>query len=393
MTTVALNRAEWTRIQAHFEAKRAWRLRGDGALADMPQTICLAVNNYCFMRCAMCDVGQSVKDKGLREEGLFFFQRQTGREGAFFLPLDAIKSLIDDVAPARPTIRANFLEPLIRDDICDIAEYTRGRGLDFYIITNGYLLPKRAHDLVRAGTRSIRVSMDGPREVHNRIRGLPDSFDNTLSGLALVVEEKKRRGLDFPLLGVCLTIQDANHDRLLDFYRELHASGLAAEVYVAFNHLKYNTEDEATEQNRLYPQYFALTKSSLRGTDLSHLNSDVVFEQIAAIRAEFPGDQFKYHFNPLLATRAEMREWYDPNAWVRPDATCHVPWIIAQVFYDGSVGINGRCVSPSFGNILEKPFSEVWNSAEAQQFRRTLVQAPQAMPACNRCNRHFGTEA
>lgn len=386
--TVELNSKAWTNIRSQFLEKRAYYHTGDGSLAEMPHTICLAVNNYCFMRCAMCDVGQSIKDKGLRDDQLFFFHRQTGAEKAYSLPFEAIKKLVDDVAPYGPIIRANFLEPLTRDDIADIAEYTTSRGLEFFIITNGYLLPKRAISLLDAGVRAIRVSLDGPKEIHNRIRGLPDSFDNAMEGLKLVISEKKRRGQDYPLVGVCLTIQDNNHDRILDFYRELEAESIAKDVYVAFNHLKYNTAEEALRHNSKYSDHFPLTQSSLTGTDLAKIDIDVLWDQFVQIRKEFPRSDYKNHFNPLLTTKQEFQGWYDPNRYFNPGAPCYVPWTIAQVYFDGNVGVNGRCVSPSFGNILKQSFPEIWNSDSAQAFRRAVVKDP-TMPACNRCNRFF----
>lgn len=386
--TVELNRAQWRHIRDAFERKRAYYHTGDGSLAELPHTICLAVNNYCFMRCAMCDVGQAIRDKGLRDDQLFFFHRQTGGERAYFLPFDAIKRLVDEVAPFGTMIRANFLEPLIRDDIADIADYAVSKGLDFFIITNGYLLPKRARDLVETGLKSIRVSLDGPEDVHNHIRGLKDSWAKAIEGLKLVVEEKRRRATDFPLLGVCLTIQDHNHHRILDFYRQLEAEGIARDVYVAFNHLKYNTADEAAAHNKQYKDWFPLTQSSMLGTDVRKIDIDVLWDQFVQIRREFPAGTYKHHFNPLLTTREEFAGWYDPDSYFRPGAPCYVPWTIAQVYFDGSVGVNGRCVSPTFGNILEQPFAEIWNSDPAKAFRRALVK-DRTMPACNRCNRFF----
>ncbi len=386
--SVIINRREWKGIREQFEEKSAYYYQGDGKIAALPHTICLAVNNYCFMRCAMCDVGQSIKDKGLRDDELFFFKRQTGKKRATFLPFEAIKNLVDNVAPYGPMIRANFLEPLIRDDIADIADYTTSRGLKFFIISNGYLLDKRAKDLLDAGTYSIRISLDGPKDIHNEIRGIDDSYERAIEGLKFLVAEKKRRNLTLPLLGVCLTIQDHNHSRILEFYRELEREGIARDIYVAFNHLKYNTAEEAILHNEKYQEYFPLTQSSLLGVELDKIDLDVLWQQFQAIKKEFPADTYKNHFNPLLKTREEFNGWYDPINFFKPGAPCYVPWTIAQVFFDGEVGVNGRCVSPSFGNILDTPFTEIWNSEEAQAFRSVVKNDP-TMPACNRCNRFF----
>src|SRR5208283_271361 len=110
--------------------------------------------------------------------------------------------------------------PLMRKDIEEIAEYVSSLGLDFYIITNGYFLPIKAAGLVDAGTRVLRVSIDGTKDRHNEIRGLSDSYQKSIEGIQLIIEGKKERGLEYPLVGICFTISDYNYDNLLDFYRE-----------------------------------------------------------------------------------------------------------------------------------------------------------------------------
>ena len=125
--------------------------------------------------------------------------------------------MVDEVAPYKPLIRANFLEPLLNENIADIADYVTSRDLDFHIISNGYHLPQRAEGLVEAGTRTIRISLDGPAAVHNEIRGLGDSFDRAMEGIGKVLEKKRKLGDSNTLVGVCLTISGQNFDRIVDF--------------------------------------------------------------------------------------------------------------------------------------------------------------------------------
>ena len=61
-----------------------------------------------------------------------------------------------------------------------------------HITTNGYLLsPERAADLVGAGVLSYQVTMDGPPEIHNRMRvlkGPGDSFERVFANLCNLVD-------------------------------------------------------------------------------------------------------------------------------------------------------------------------------------------------------------
>jgi MoaA/NifB/PqqE/SkfB family radical SAM enzyme len=53
--------------------------------------------------------------------------------------------------------------------------------------TNGLnMTEKLASELVEAGLKQIRFSLDGPRKIHNRIRGREDAFDRLLQVIELV---------------------------------------------------------------------------------------------------------------------------------------------------------------------------------------------------------------
>jgi radical SAM protein with 4Fe4S-binding SPASM domain len=66
---------------------------------------------------------------------------------------------------------------------------------------------------------------------------------------------------------------------------------------------------------------------------------------------------------------------------------CISPWIVSYVFTDGEVR---PCLnlSYSFGNIREKSIKEIWNSPEAQNYRKAL-KSKQIFPACRRCTELF----
>ena len=70
---VRKNRAEWEKQSAMIAERESYFFKGDGGQAMMPYVINIAVNNVCFMRCAMCDVGQGNKDENLKEEELYFY--------------------------------------------------------------------------------------------------------------------------------------------------------------------------------------------------------------------------------------------------------------------------------------------------------------------------------
>lgn len=101
-------------------------------------------------------------------------------------------------------------EPLVREDLGDCVRFVRKRGVFANIITNGILLPMRLDDL--KGIDLIVVSLDGPKECHDQVRG-KGSFDGALKALELCRE----KGIPFMTSTV---ISKTNIDRL-DFVLDL----------------------------------------------------------------------------------------------------------------------------------------------------------------------------
>jgi radical SAM protein with 4Fe4S-binding SPASM domain len=77
-------------------------------------------------------------------------------------------------------------EPLLRDDLEELASYARGLGLRTNLITNGSLAsPSRAAALKKAGIDTAQVSLESPLEaVHDELCGVVGGFKRTVAGIA-----------------------------------------------------------------------------------------------------------------------------------------------------------------------------------------------------------------
>lgn len=81
-------------------------------------------------------------------------------------------------------VRLTGGEPLIREDICEIAEEIKKiKGIDsLYITTNGILLEEKADALKRAGVDGVNISLDAlDRELYRSITGV-DALERVLEG-------------------------------------------------------------------------------------------------------------------------------------------------------------------------------------------------------------------
>jgi len=115
-------------------------------------------------------------------------------------------AVIDDIVSfARPIVILTGGEPLLRDDVFDIAAYGTRKGLRVVMATNGTLLDETtAQRCVDAGIKRISVSLDGvDAEVHDEFRQMPGAFEGSMRG----IEAAKKMGLEFQI-NSSLTMQN-----------------------------------------------------------------------------------------------------------------------------------------------------------------------------------------
>jgi AdoMet-dependent heme synthase len=99
------------------------------------------------------------------------------------LSLDESKKVLDDIASfSTPTIILTGGEPLLRDDIYDIARYGVSKGLRMVIAVNGTLVDREvAGKLKDAGILRVSMSVDGKDQTsHDNFRRVSGSFDSVM---------------------------------------------------------------------------------------------------------------------------------------------------------------------------------------------------------------------
>jgi AdoMet-dependent heme synthase len=106
------------------------------------------------------------------------------------MKLEEVKEMLDDLRDTAkrwsmiPRISISGGEPLLREDLPKILDYTNRNEIITAILTNGTLLTsQKAEEIYDAGVRRIQISIDGKRETHNKIRGKSFAYDKSLEGI------------------------------------------------------------------------------------------------------------------------------------------------------------------------------------------------------------------
>ncbi len=106
--------------------------------------------------------------------------------------------LIDQMASfSKPVVILTGGEPLLRDDIFDIAAYGTRRGLRMVMAPNGTLLDReKVHRLKESGIQRVSISLDGAEAgSHDRFRQVTGAFAGALRG----IDRLKEDGMEFQI--------------------------------------------------------------------------------------------------------------------------------------------------------------------------------------------------
>ena len=114
--------------------------------------------------------------------------------------------LLDNIASfAKPIIILTGGEPLLRDDIFEVADHGNRLGLRMTMAVNGTLLtPERARRMLEVGIQRISVSLDGASSAtHDAFRKVEGAFDGAIRGITMA----RKEGLDFQI-NTTITLQN-----------------------------------------------------------------------------------------------------------------------------------------------------------------------------------------
>jgi len=368
----------------------------------MPTFVQLRVTNLCNLRCPMC--GQW-GDTGIYRSDRFPASATDGEgERARIRELIGLKrqlalpdyvKLLDEIAPFQPIVSLFGGEPFLYPEILPLVREVKKRGLSCTVITNGGRLEQNARELVEAGIDSIAVSIDGPPEVHNRIRGQVDSFERAAAGVRAIARWRIELGRPLPMLIAIVPITELNLTEIgpaVEALRELPLDTINVG-------LRWFVPKEAgARYERVMKETFGVRAESWKGFDFEWSNGE-----------NGEGENHTRHMTDLVKLLKSLRRrrlldsavgkpWISFVPQVRPEKVpeyfsdfnqvfghelCPVAWYFAQVEPDGEVCFCGDFPDYFIGNVRKEAFADIWRGEKAQRFRAKLAKEP--LPICNRC--------
>jgi len=341
-----------------------------GHLMYAPHWLVLGVNNLCNLHCKMCDVGTGYSESN-------FYHNLVGAQ-PLNMPLELIQRIMDQASLYFPKVKIGyaFTEPIIYPHLVESLRYAAGKDLYTTITTNGSKLPALAKDLCRAGLKEIFVSLDGPPDVHNAIRGNKHSFEWAFDG----IEKVLAMGKAAPKVSVFCTITEWNVNRLVEFAELFRHIPL---FNMGFMHTNFTSDAHAALHNAKFGMNYPATASNMKEVHMEQMNLPALLEEILDLKSrKIP---FPVTFSPEIASLEQLEVFYNhpEKKWGR---VCNDAFRNIMIKSDGSViPAHGRCYKVEAGNLYRNNLKEIWNSNVLAAFRKTLMKEGGLLPACSRC--------
>ena len=328
-----------------LEIARRARNRMTGRIDTLP-ILALSVHSACNCRCVMCDIWKANSDK--REISPADLSRH----------VDAIRALHVQ------RVMLTGGEPLLHRNLWALCGELQGLGIRVTLVTTGLLIEQHAA-AVASHVDTVVISLDGPRDVHDRIRRVKGAFDRIAKAVTALRAQRSA-----PRLIARSVVQRDNAaviDATINAARRLgfdEISFLAADVSSpAFNRAEAWSAGRIAEVAVPDSALPELERSICRAVAANSLSEGGF---VAGGRASL--DRIVQYYRAVAGGGAF------------PVVQCNAPWVSA-VLEPGDV-LRPCFFQPAYGSAASG-LDTTLNSASAIAFRRRL-DVP-ANDTCRRC--------
>jgi len=321
--------------------------------ADKKPVVVWNMTKRCNLKCVHC-YAQAVDPEGVDD-----------------ISTAQAKVLIDDLsAYGAPVMLFSGGEPLVRKDLVELASYATSKGMRAVISTNGTLITKeKARELKNVGLSYVGISLDGGEEIHDKFRGVPGAFKKALQGVENCMAEGLKVGLRF-------TINKRNQGEVPTIFKIVRELDVPR---ICFYHLVYSGRgSELIKEDLDHAETRAVVDLIMDETRA--LFDDGRPKEVLTVDNHADGPYVYYRLlkeDPKRAAEVmELLQMNEGNSTGRG---------IGCISWDGKVHADQFWRQHVFGNVLERPFSQIWDDPEIELLHKLKDKKPYVKGRCAEC--------
>jgi len=282
-----------------------------------------------------------------------------------------IYTVMDELKDCKvPVLILSGGEPLLHPDIFKISQHAKGMGFYLALSSNGTLItPDNISQIAAINYQYVGVSLDGIGQTHDKFRQKQGSFEQSLAGIRLCIDNDIKVGIRFTL----------TQDNVDDFPAMLQLMDDENIDKFYLSHLNYGGRGD---KNRKSDAAFKMTREVM----------DLLFEQ--CLKWELQGVEREIVTGNNDADAVYFLHWVKRNY---PKQAEHVQTKLEQWGGNAS-GINVANIDNlgfvhpdtfwwkhSLGNVKDRTFSDIWSDI-SDPLMAGLKQIPRPLEGrCKDC--------
>ena len=308
------------------------------------------------------------------------------------LPLDGWQDALGQIASwsvtgYRPWLDVTGGEPTIYPHFKEFIISCRKHGFFINLLTNGTTLEKNASFLIDQKVDAVTVSIDGPEEYHDRIRGMDGLFKRVERGIQTLVDERNKQKSPTPIISLTCTISKANLavlEQVISIAEKMQVDSLLfnnthfqSKETVDLHNSQVNEEMGAREKLQfIYP---SIPEGGYYMSEIQEDDLPALEQAVDNIHARAKKSPLRIALAPFSMKKKLLKPYYLDMTYPFTNI-CDFLWKSLRIHPDGTVS---PCLGFIAGNIREKSVKEVWNSAPYRKFRTFFSNG--IFPGCVRC--------
>jgi heme b synthase len=295
-----------------------------------PKWIAWEITRRCNLHCIHCRSSSGIEVKGHPD----------------FTTDEAFRIIDDIVSYAKPVVVLSGGEPLVREDVFEIARYGSDRELRMCLATNGTLVSDETCEQIKSsGIQIVSLSLDGSEErVHDDFRSQKGAYAGTIKAADLF----RKHGIEFI---VNSSFTKRNQEEIPKVYRL--AKDLGATAWYMFMIVPTGRGEEIMDElisredyDEILDWHYDMEKNEdallVRPTCAPH------YYRVVLQKSKEEGEKLKRRSLKFSTGGAKG---------------CIAGQLICLIDVDGNVLPCSYFPKPA-GNIREKSFKEIWENSE-----------------------------
>jgi len=287
------------------------------------------------------------------------------------LTTDEGKKLISDLASfGSPVLLFSGGEPMIREDLPELAEFAVAQGMRVVLSTNGTLLTRElASTFKKIGVSYVGVSVDGMEKTHDSFRGVKGAFDMTLRGIRICRDEGIK-------VGMRVTMNRKNVADIPALFELIEKENIPR---ACFYHLVYSGRGSRLVNEDLSPDEKRRVLDIIMDKTMDMFNRGKP-KEILTVDNHADGP---YVYMRLLEEDPERAREAMSLLIVNEGNSSGSG--IGCVSWDGEVHADQFWRGVSFGNVRERPFSKIWMDTSNELMFRLKDRKKYVKGRCAAC--------